>query len=203
MFTKGKNIRKIFTAAVIFVLCLMIAGCSDKTDSEKTQTLPTYEEGHEYTAVELARYDLNGIISIMGGEYDEEKAQFTEAFSSDGCLYVYNETVLPGFAFAKQDDDYYGISVSKGAKLNDEISSDMTYNEVIKTTMEMEGSVAGSGNCIFCSTTLDGYPVTFCFENSESIKDKTEGGRVSSDVLKECDPALDSIGLRKINTGKQ
>ena len=86
-------------------------------------------QDRQYTAMELADMSLDEIKALMGGEYTSEHVQLSNAFSSDGTSYVFNYAVLPGFAFETYENDYRGISIMDGAKLDDRISSDMTNHE--------------------------------------------------------------------------
>ena len=164
--------------------------------TEKPTEIETVAKIREYTAVELASKNLNEIKEIMGDDYNSAMAQLTQAFSSSGCPYVYNYDVLPGFAFAIDDNDYYGISIMDGAKLNDSISSDMTYNQVASVIGDMEGYFAGQEIGPMCSADVDGYSVTFCFADNDFFHEISRG-QISSDLMRECNPQIDSIGLRK------
>ncbi len=150
-----------------------------------------------YTAVELAGKNLNIILDLMGGEYHSELNWFSEAFGTDLIHYVYNNNTLPGFAFATRDNDYYGIAIFNGAKLNDKISSDMTYKQVTGVLGEMDGGIAGSGNYASCFATVNGYRVVFCFTVNDYIRENRTGSFVSSQTLRAANPSLHSIGLMK------
>lgn len=164
--------------------------------TEKSTENPT--ETKTYTAVELAGKSLDEIKSIMGGNYKSEHIQLSNAFSSDGTSYVYNYDVLPGFAFETYDNDYRGISIMDGAKLNDQISSDMTYNQIADIIGEMDGNLVGQDYNIACSKVVDGYNICFCFIENDYIRNnKTSGGIISSNLLKGGNPKLQSIGLIK------
>ena len=166
--------------------------------TESPTEIETEPEVVEYTAVELAGKSLNEIIDIMGGDYEANHLQLSNAFSSDGCPYIYNENKLPGFAFVAQEGDtsYSGISIMNGAKLNDTISSDMTYNQIADIIGDMEGFLAGQEGNIVCRGSVEGYNVTFCFIENNYIRENKSGGQLSSALLSEGNPELQSIGLR-------
>ena len=166
--------------------------------TENQTEIETEPEMLEYTAVELAGKSLNEIIDIMGGDYEANHLQLSNAFSSDGCPYIYNENKLPGFAFVAQEGDtsYSGISIMNGAKLNDTISSDMTYNQIADIIGDMEGFLAGQEGNIVCRGSVNGYNVTFCFIENNYIRENKSGGQLSSALLREGNPELQSIGLR-------
>lgn len=166
--------------------------------TESPTEIETEPEVVEYTAVELAGKSLNEIIEIMGGDYEANHLQLSNAFSSDGCPYIYNENKLPGFAFVAQEGDtsYSGISIMNGAKLNDTISSDMTYNQIADIIGDMEGFLAGQEGNIVCRGSVEGYNVTFCFIENNYIRENKSGGQLSSALLREGNPELQSIGLR-------
>lgn len=166
--------------------------------TESPTEIETEPEVVEYTAVELAGKSLNEIIDIMGGDYEANHLQLSNAFSSDGCPYIYNENKLPGFAFVAQEGDtsYSGISIMNGAKLNDTISSDMTYNQIADIIGDMEGFLAGQEGNIVCRGSVEGYNVTFCFIENNYIRENKSGGQLSSALLREGNPELQSIGLR-------
>ena len=170
----------------------------EATDPPATEA-PTQAPKTEYYAVDLIKKSLSEIKEIMGGEYRSERLQLSNAFSSDGCSYIYNNDILPGFAFADGGDDYYGISIMNGAKLNSSISSDMNYNQIADVIGDMEGMMVAQAYNIACSATVDGYSVTFCFiENSYINQNRGKEGIVSSDVLRAGNPELQSIGIHKI-----
>ncbi len=167
--------------------------------TQKPTEKPTDPPLREYTAVELASKNLDEIIAIMDNDYHSEELQLTYAFSSDSIPYIYNYEKLPGFGFASKDNDYYGISIMDGAKLNNSISSDMTYNQLSEIIGDMDGTLANQGDVsLFINTTIDGYSVTFCFyQNDYTIKADHTNGTLTSDVLHAGNPKLHSIGLKK------
>lgn len=166
--------------------------------TESPTEIETEPEVVEYTAVELAGKSLNEIIDTMGGDYEANHLQLSNAFSSDGCPYIYNENKLPGFAFVAQEGDtsYSGISIMNGAKLNDSISSDMTYNQIADIIGDMDGFLAGQEGNIVCRGSVEGYNITFCFIENNYIRENKSGGQLSSALLREGNPELQSIGLR-------
>ena len=134
----------------------------------------------------------------MGGEYESANVQLTYVFSSSGTPYIYNYNVLPGLAFATSNNNstYYGISIMDGAKLNDIISSDMTYNELAGVIGEFEVSGVAQSVLVY-NTVIDGYNVTFCFEDFNGDYAKYMiNGYVPSEILHDKNPTLHSIGLR-------
>lgn len=166
--------------------------------TENPTEIETEPEMLDYTAVELAGKSLNEIIDIMGGNYEANHLQLSNAFSSDGCPYIYNENKLPGFAFVAQEGDsnYSGISVMNGAKLNENISSDMTYSQIADIVGDMDGFLAGQEGNIMCRNTVDEYNVTFCFIENSYIRENSDGAQLSGDLLRAGNPELQSIGLR-------
>lgn len=220
--------KRIIMIAVLCTICLTVTACSgnkassaDPKDNPTTQStatastekvteqpteiviekvteIETEPEVLEYTAVELAGKSLNEIIEIMGGDYEADHLQLSNAFSSDGCPYIYNENKLPGFAFVAQEGDtsYSGISIMNGAKLNDTISANMTYNQIADTIGDMDGFLAGQEGNIACRGSVDGYNITFCFIENNYIRENKSGGQLPSDLLREGNPELQSIGLR-------
>ena len=153
-------------------------------------------QDRQYTAMELADMSLDEIKALMGGEYTSEHVQLSNAFSSDGTSYVFNYAVLPGFAFETYENDYRGISIMDGAKLDDRISSDMTYTQIADMIGEMDGRIIGQEGNIVCTQIMNGYQVSFCFIENEYIhSNKESAGRVSGSVLRNGNPALQSIGL--------
>ena len=166
--------------------------------TERSTEIETEPKAVEYTAVELAGKSLNEIIEIMGGDYKADHLQLSNAFSSAGCPYIYNENKLPGFAFIAREGDtsYSGISIMNGAKLNDSISSDMTYNQIADIIGDMDGFLAGQEGNIMCRSSVDGYNVTFCFIENNYIRENKSGGQLPGALLREGNPELQSIGLR-------
>lgn len=167
-----------------------------KKPTEKPTEAKTEPETREYTAVELAGKSLSEIKEIMGGEYETEFVQLPYVFSSSGSNYFHNYDVLPGFAFHESGNGCNGISIMNGAKLNDSISSDMTYNQLAAVLGDFDVYAAGQGT-VFYTTTVDGYDVSFCFFTNDNLVTNMVNGNISSDVLKADNPVLHSIGLRK------
>ena len=178
--------------------------CPKPTEEEYTAEIPTHKPTEApkttYTAVQLISKSFDEIKEIMGGEYSSEHIQLSNAFSSDGTSYIYNYDVLPGFAFETYENDYRGISIMDGAKLNDRISSDMTYNQITNEIGDMEGMLVAQDDNIACSNTVDGYRVIFCFIENDYIRKNKEGGKISSNVLRGGNPKLQSIGLFREST---
>ena len=172
--------------------------------TDKAVEIPTHKptETNTYTAVELASKSLDEIIEIMGGDYTSEHTQLSNAFSSSGCPYIYNYDKLPGLAFAVSDSDYYGISIMDGAYLNKKITSDMNYSQIADIVGDMDGMLVGQGYNIACSTTVDGYSVAFCFIANDYIEKNYGSGTIPSSVLRDVNPSLQSIGLRREPTVK-
>ena len=134
-------------------------------------------QDRQYTAMELADMSLDEIKALMGGEYTSEHVQLSNAFSSDGTSYVFNYAVLPGFAFETYENDYRGISIMDGAKLDDRISSDMTYTQIADMIGEMDGRIIGQEGNIVCTKIMNGYQVSFCFIENEYIRSNKERDR--------------------------
>ena len=176
---------------------IRLSSDNNKSTSKPTEK-PTEPKPKEYTAVELASKSLDEIIEIMGGSYKSEHVQLSNAFSSSGAPYIYNYDVLPGFAFETYENDYHGISIMDGAKLNSKISSDMSYNQIADIVGDMEGYLVAQEGNIACSNTVDGYNVTFCFIENDYIRNhKDNGGKLTVEVLRGGNPSLQSIGLRR------
>lgn len=204
-----KTISILLTVILISCCSVVVSGCNKaSTDADATTAVTETAEvtekpskqteaKHVYTAVELAGKSLDEIKAIMGNDYTSELTQFSNAFSSSGAQYIYNHDALPGFAFAMRDDDYYGISIMDGAYLNDKISSDMKFRQIADIVGDMEGMLVGQGNNIACNAAVDGYDVTFCFIADEYIETNYARGKISGSVLRDVNPSLQSIGLRR------
>ena len=81
-------------------------------------------------------------------------------------------------------------------ELNDQISSDMTYNQIADIIGDMDGNLVGQDYNIACSKVVDGYNICFCFIENDYIRNnKASGGKISSSLLKDGNPKLQSIGL--------
>lgn len=206
-----------FISCIIAILILsvsLLAGCNNSNNSQKsnsnieenrveqTTIISTEAKAPEYTAVKLASKSLDEIKNILGEDYTSEHIQLSNAFSSSGTPYIYNYDVLPGLAFATSDDDYYGISIMDGAYLNDKISSDMKYNQIADIVGDMDGMLVGQGYNIACGNIVDGYSVSFCFIANEYIEKNFGSGTIPSNVLRDVNPSLQSIGLRREPTVK-
>lgn len=173
------------------------------TEAPATSAPETESSDHEYTGIELADMNLKDIIAIMGGEYETIHDLVTPAFSSEPIDYIHNDTALPGFYFdcygAPEDFDTngFGIALKDSAKLNDTISADMTYNELAAVIGDFDVQAVGGAWSLVYYTTVDGCGVSFIIEPNEYLyQNATEGQLITSDMLKEANPNLNSIALR-------
>lgn len=205
--------KKVFCIilSAIIMTAVLLSGCgsggsketfSKATAGETAAATVTETESvtesatQEYTAVQLASKRMDEIKEIMGGDYQTERAQLCNAFSSEPINYIHNYDVLPGFAFTGDgSNEYYNIAIINGGKLNNKISSDMTYSQIADIIGDMDGMMIGQGYNLAATATVDGYTVTFCFMLNDYLSDKIVGGKITSDEMRAGDPEIQSIGL--------
>lgn len=173
--------------------------------TEKPTEPPTEEpteinqEPKEYTGIELAGKSYDEIMNILGDDYEAGEEFFTFAFSSEPIPYIWNEKLLPGFAFQEYDGKINGIAIKDGAKLNDSISSDMTYSQIADLIGDFDVKAVGGEWSLIYSTEIDGYRVSFCIQANDYLKQLSSHSSISSDILREADPSLQSIAVRPNN----
>ena len=190
---------------------------AEKSTPDKITTAP-----HEYTALELMDKSLAEITEIMGDDYTiNNDNDYSFAFGSGGgTYYIVNENTLPGIAvhpsfnsgfyddmnndidvreqIKKGSYDYNGIAVYGSRKLNENISADMTYNELAAQIGDFEMHGAGQ-QTLFFTTNIKSYDVTFVITtyDNEELGARLKDGKVSSADLKEINPTLHDIAVRR------
>ena len=177
------------------------------TQAPATLTPETEQSVHEYTGLELADMNMKDVIAIMDGDYDTVSDIVSPAFSSVPIDYYYNDDVLPGFFFTDcrgESGDFntneFAIAMKNGAKLNDTISSDMTYNELASVIGDFDVQAIGGAWSLCYSTTIEGRRITFIVEPNDYLyQNAVEGQLIPSDMLREANPNLQSIALRTNN----
>ena len=124
----------------------------------KVDPVPPTTKAEEYTLEELLTKSVPEILGIMDNDITVERNSFDKHFYGgvDGAIIFYNNAKLPGFIFSPNDSYFYSSTVElddakerilsgksdklsfvvakNGAKATDELSSDMTYNEVCGVT---------------------------------------------------------------------
>ena len=216
--------RKRFSGilAVLLAVLLFLSACSNQnnngtgTDTEPPQSetvsektdlyndVDEYTESHmertEYTGIELAGMNLNDILdNIFGGDYETSMEMRSIAFSSEPINYFHNDNILPGFAFTSgsgSSHSGYCIAITNGAKLNDSISSDMTYNEIADVIGDFDVQAIGGEWSLIHYADIDGYSVAFCVKANDYLKQNMTGGHASRELLRAANPKLKSIGIR-------
>ncbi len=170
------------------------------TEPLTTQAPETKTSAKVYTGIELAGMNLQDIVAVMGEEYDTVNGVLTPAFSSESITYLYNNSILPGFYFTgfqegNLDTNRFSIAIKDGAKLKNSVSSDMTYNELAVVIGDFDVQAVGGWSLVHYAD-VDGHSVAFCIEANDYLKQNMSGGRASSELLREANPNLHSIGLR-------
>ena len=135
----------------------------EATDPPATEA-PTQAPKTEYYAVDLIKKTLTDIIDIIGEDYEVEFEGEHMLGITSGGICIYNNSILPGFAFFIGGDpasdsaesikkkisdgtinSFSSITVYGNAKYNESISADMTYLEVSKVIGSYElAPLAGS-----------------------------------------------------------
>jgi hypothetical protein len=178
---------------------------SDNVDSEPSKI-------KEYTAEELLKKSVPEILELMNNDITVERGGAYSTFGSDpsGTVCFYNFDVLPGFVFCPRGADaendlsvaerniingeYDSLSfivMVNSAKLNGEISADMSYNEISEITGSYStSSPAGQGNITqdltrFCDNAKYAY-VTY--ETSDDAKNHMSQNGFDEEFLKQEDP---------------
>lgn len=179
------------------------APVTEAPTTEAPTTEPVTEEPapREYTGVELAAMNFKDIVAIMG-DYDTTRGILSPAFSSEPIPYYYNTEKLPGFYFTNLpqggnfDTRSFSIAIKDGAKLNDSISSDMTYKELAEVIGDFDVQGVGAETTLVHHEEIDGHLVSFVVSPDNGLYKKTTGGKITSDILREENPRLHSIGIR-------
>ena len=153
------------------------------------------QEQKEYTGIELAGKSYDEIMGILGDNYESGQEFFTFAFSSEPIDYIWNYDTLPGFAFQVFNGNINGIVIKDGAKLNDSISSDMTYCQVADLIGDFDVRAIGGEWSLVYSTEIDGQRVIFCIQANDCLKQISSGSIFTSDILREANPSLQSIAV--------
>ena len=116
--------KKALIIAMVCSICLATSACSGQnteptetaastTQNDIETTKPTEKptepptENVGYTAIELADKSLNEIKALMDDDYKSEHIQLSNAFSSDGCQYIYNNDKLNKNLLYKIFYNYY------------------------------------------------------------------------------------------------
>ena len=166
----------------------------------------------EYTAEELLQKSISEILELMNNDITVERGGTYSTFGSDpsGTVCFYNFDVLPGFVFCPRGADAENdisvaerniingeyeslsfIAMVNSAKLNGDISADMSYNEISEITGSYSTSPpAGQGNITqdltgSCDNAKYAY-VTY--ETSDEAKNHMNQNGFDEDFLKQEDP---------------
>ncbi len=200
---------------------------SQEDSSSDTGRYSAYLEDDtvKLTAEDLIDKSLSEIAEIMGDDFICERKDFSPAFGTGGgTLMIYDVSSLPGMAFhpasksgMSQDYDegedvknnikegkyyYDGIALYDEGKLNQNISANMTYNEVCDIIGYFDCKAAASETLMF-NTDVDGNNVTFCFTTSndevfsQEVNKRINNGVVSKEDMKSLNPQLHSIAVFK------
>ena len=175
---------------------------------------------NEYTALNLIDKSLSEIVELMGNDYQLNKQQFSTAFGSDPVLMIYNEATMPGLAVCPsyssgiyQDIEngvnarekiqqgsytYDGIAVYGSGKLNENISADMTYNDLATEIGDFDTQGVGQETLVY-TTEMDGYKVSYYFSTYEysGLSDRIKNGKITSADMKAVNPKINSIAIFK------
>lgn len=167
----------------------------------------------EYTAQELAGMSLSQIVDILGPDFEIATDGEYLIYYTSPSVHIYNFDVLPGYIFyidginpyfesesdienERQkiiDGEYDRVSfigLVDDAKLDSDVSADMTYNELTQVYGDFEmPSPAGAGTVCYSEDN-----VVLCFNYKDIADgDPFSGNGYTVQVLKKYNPPLEYI----------
>lgn len=178
------------------------------------------QESTSFTGINIIKKSLSEITELMGNDYQLNKQQFSTAFGSKPVLMIYNEATMPGLAVCPsyssgiyQDIEngvnvrekiqqgsytYDGIAVYGSGKLNENISADMTYNDLATEIGDFDTQGVGQETLVY-TTEMDGYKVSYYFSTYEysGLSDRIKNGKITSADMKTVNPKINSIAIFK------
>ena len=167
----------------------------------------------KYKAEDLIDKSIPDIIDIMGGDFEVEYGGEKLVYYTSPTIIMYNDTTLPGFAFyideatldyqngknikenIKQGKykNYSFLALLDDAKLNDDISANMKYNELTQCLGEFDCSgIAGANTYSYYTDTI-GEQTIYLFKADDSLLSSYSGGDIKKEWLKEHNPMLSAI----------
>lgn len=168
--TEDSLVEKVNEKTIKHIHFASVPNYNDLKSVSFSDTANTSESAREYTAEELLTMSVTQILDLMDNtitvEYGGNRSTFG---SSIGVVCFYNDEKLPGFVFSpkntivnpseseladiKEDilsgeyTELQFVAMMDGAKLNAEISADMTYNQISAVTGDYSNlPPAGAGN---------------------------------------------------------
>ena len=173
----------------------------------------------EYTAEDLMSMSMTEILDLLNNDITVEYGGQHSTFgSSVGMLCFYNFKKLPGFVFcpentlnnstqaeleAAKSDILAGkmnklrfVAMMDGAKLNNKIASDMTYNQITSITNKYSTEPPAGQGAIrqtingFCSGASE---VSIIYETSNDAMQHMTGNGYDESYLSQVDPKIDYI----------
>lgn len=182
-----------------------------ETDSNTDTDVPVKKT---YTAAELVNKSLQEIVNIMGGEYD--------IAGNFGNVYISNYDILPGMKFhttatiadtayystaTSAEEDKIRASIKNGdvslefilldfdAKLDDNISTNMKYNDLTKYFGEFSCQVGG--NVLLIAGVVEDVHYSLnkatIFFKDDGLDISAGNGEISAETLKSVNPEIAQI----------
>lgn len=174
----------------------------------RTPTASTPAE-KTYTAVELVNKTVPEIIDIMGGYFQFGSIQ--PGNSNERYFVICNPETLPRFQFilnGLKSEDFYNneaveteniksgkydlkyIDITGSAKLDNNISADMRYNDLTKYYGNFNCQIAGAGNVVYSVKNSNGKEIAEFIFNYNNVGTSYE---ITSETMKTTNPQLKQI----------
>ena len=198
-----------------------------KAELAPGETLPEAKSPEEHTGEELLKMNVPQIIEWMGNEITVDSRGENYYIFPMGYVYFYNFDKLPGFVFYIQPErhpntppdqfsesdladiksdilagkynEFSFLAITDGARLNQSISSNMTYSQISSTVGTYSVSpIAGAGNLTqdITSACENVSYATVCYTMpQDAYQHVDENGQISSEFLLQNDPKVKCIIL--------
>lgn len=217
--TEDSLLEKVNEKTIKHIHFASVPDYNDLKSVSFSDTANTSETTREYTAEELLAMSVPQILDLMDNTITVEFGGNRSTFgSSIGVVCFYNDEKLPGFVFSPKntivnpseselaiikndilDGEYTElqfVAMMDGAKLNDEISADMTYNQISAVTGDYSNlPPAGAANIrqdlkSFCKGAASAEVV---YETNKDDYKYLSGNGFDVDYVKQIDPAVKYI----------
>lgn len=198
-----------------------------KAELAPGETLPEADSEEEHTGEELLKMNVPQILELMGNDISVHCQGEKYYIFPMGYVYFYNFDKLPGFVFYIQPErrpntppdqfsesdladiksdilagkynDIRFLAITDGARLNQRISSNMTYSQISSTVGTYSvNPIAGAGSLtqdITSACENVSYATVSYTMPQDASQHVDENGRISSEFLLQNDPKVKCIIL--------
>ena len=198
-----------------------------KAELAPGETLPEAESEEEHTGEELLKMNVPQILELMENDISVDCQGEKYYIFPMGYVYFYNYDKLPGFVFYIQPErrpntppDHFSeddlteikndilagkynefkfLAITDGAKLNHNISSNMTYSQISSAIGNYSvNPIAGAGNLtqdITSACENASYAIVSYITPQDASQHVDESGKISPDYLLQNNPDVKCIIL--------